>query len=176
MTDFFPDAVARLIATEGGFVDNPRDPGGATKYGITLATLARWRGAPAAVCDVKALTVPEAEKIYRAWYWLPLACDMLQKPQTPTILLDAAALFGLGGSARAAQRAANACGAGLLPDGHVGPKTVAALNALAPAQFAKSFQTVLKTRIGEIVAERPASQVFRHGWESRVERYTALNF
>lgn len=175
MIDFFPAAVARLIATEGGFVNNPKDPGGATKYGITLATLARWRRGPTSVEDVKTLTVDEAREIYHAWYWLPLSCGMLQKPLPPTILLDAAALFGLGGSARAAQRAANACGASLLPDGHIGPKTIDAVNALEPALFTKAFQSILKARIGEIVAERPASQVFRLGWESRVERYTAFD-
>jgi lysozyme family protein len=53
----FPGAVALVLAHEGGFVDHPRDPGGATRFGITRNTLA------AARADVRALAREEAEAI-----------------------------------------------------------------------------------------------------------------
>jgi lysozyme family protein len=40
--------LALILRVEGGYVDNPHDPGGATKYGITLGTLSSCRGKPAA--------------------------------------------------------------------------------------------------------------------------------
>jgi lysozyme family protein len=73
----FPAALAHVLASEGGYVDHPADPGGATKFGITLKTLSAWRGAPVSKADVKALTKTEAGAIYRARYWDKIAADDL---------------------------------------------------------------------------------------------------
>ena len=59
----FEPALAHVLAQEGGFVDHPLDPGGATKMGITRATLARFRGRPVSVAEVMALTRAEAAAI-----------------------------------------------------------------------------------------------------------------
>lgn len=58
-----------LLQHEGGYVDHPDDPGGATNHGITIGTLSAWRGKRASKEDVKNLTVDEAIAIYRAQYW-----------------------------------------------------------------------------------------------------------
>ena len=62
---------------EGGYVDHPKDPGGATNLGITLATLRDWRKKPVTKADVRALTKVEAEAIYGMKYWAPMRCEDL---------------------------------------------------------------------------------------------------
>lgn len=62
---------------EGGFVMNPRDPGGATKFGITRATLSRFLGRAASVTEVRNLTETVARSIYLKFYWKPAGCDSL---------------------------------------------------------------------------------------------------
>lgn len=69
---------------EGGFVNHPKDPGGPTNMGITLATLSHERGRRATIDDVRRLTRAEAAEIYRKKYWnlvegdaLPAGVDLL---------------------------------------------------------------------------------------------------
>ena len=64
----FDPALARVLAFEGGFVNHPLDPGGATNLGVTRATLARARGRPVTIAHVRALTRTEAASIYRRFY------------------------------------------------------------------------------------------------------------
>lgn len=70
---YFPE----LIKREGGYVDHPRDPGGATNWGITLATLQAARSKPVSKQDVRNLTQVEARSIYRANYWDAIKADDL---------------------------------------------------------------------------------------------------
>lgn len=63
--EYFP----HLLKHEGGYVDHPRDPGGATNMGITILTLSNWRGKPVTKKDVMNLTKNEANAIYRSKYW-----------------------------------------------------------------------------------------------------------
>jgi lysozyme family protein len=62
---------------EGGYVDNPDDPGGATNLGITIGTLTSWRGKTVTKQDVKNLDKAEATRIYHKRYWLEARCDRL---------------------------------------------------------------------------------------------------
>jgi len=73
----FARCLAFVLQWEGGFVNDPRDPGGATNMGVTRATLSRWRGRPVSVAEVQRLTRDEATKIYRARYWAPISGDAL---------------------------------------------------------------------------------------------------
>jgi uncharacterized protein YgiM (DUF1202 family) len=82
--DDFDRAMQFVERWEGGYVNHPSDPGGATNRGITIGTLTRWRvakGLPAAtVADVKALTREEANAIYKAWYWEASGADRMDWP------------------------------------------------------------------------------------------------
>ena len=73
----FPQAIAYVLASEGGFVNNPADPGGATNLGITIATLRAYRGRAVSVDDVRKLGKDEAGAIYRAHYWDAVKADQL---------------------------------------------------------------------------------------------------
>lgn len=73
----FPRALSHVLAQEGGFVNHPRDPGGATHRGVTQQALAQWRGRPVSVAEVRALTRAEAAALYRARYWDAIKADGL---------------------------------------------------------------------------------------------------
>lgn len=87
-----------LFKHEGGYVDHPRDPGGATNLGITIATLRLWRKNGATKHDVKNLTKAEAAQIYREMYWNktgPSGADSI--PAGPdAMLFDVAVNSGVG--------------------------------------------------------------------------------
>lgn len=176
MTDYFPAAVAYLLGDEKGFVDDPADAGGPTKYGITQATLSRWRRAHVSREMVEALEPAEAMQIYREWFWKPLSCEKLTGLTTATIILNAGVLFGVGIAAAAAQKAARKAGHSTLAvDGHLGPTTVAALNSTDPRQFAVSFACVLRERAEAICRKTPRDKRFLAGWLSRVDSYAKIN-
>lgn len=104
MQSNFPAALVHVLKYEGGFVNHPLDPGGATNLGITKATLERHRGTRVTVADVKALTLEEAALIYRRFYWEPAACDRLQ-PGLDVAVFDAAVNQGVGRASRLLNRA-----------------------------------------------------------------------
>ena len=75
---------AEIVRREGGFVNDPDDPGGATKYGVTNHTLRALRGR-ATVDDVKALTEAEAVEIFKGQYFERpkiTNCPRLCKPRS----------------------------------------------------------------------------------------------
>jgi lysozyme family protein len=73
----FEACLREVLKHEGGFVNHPKDPGGATNLGITKATLEAYRGRKVTVAEVRALTVAEAAKIYHQNYWQTIKGDTL---------------------------------------------------------------------------------------------------
>lgn len=74
MSDRFAICLPITLAHEGGYVDHPRDPGGATNLGVTIKTLSGWLGRPATKAEVRALTVDKVAPIYRRNYWEAAGC------------------------------------------------------------------------------------------------------
>jgi lysozyme family protein len=73
----FADALRRLLAHEGGYSNHPADPGGPTKYGITIGDYRRYINPNGTAADVKAMSIDAARKIYREHYWDVMRCDEL---------------------------------------------------------------------------------------------------
>ena len=108
MSDRFPICLPITLAHEGGYVDHPKDPGGATNLGVTLKTLSGWLGRPATKAEVKALKRHDVEPIYRRNYWDPAGCARYQ-PGADLCVFDAAVNSGVSrGKAWAAQVKAGA--------------------------------------------------------------------
>jgi len=122
MTSSFDRCLAFTLAREGGFVQNPADPGGATNMGITLTTLRAWREdhgdeAPD-VNDLLHLSRDEASAIYGAWFWNVVRGDRLL-PGVNLAVFD----FGVTASPRrSAILLQQAVGA--TADGSIGPETL----------------------------------------------------
>jgi uncharacterized protein (TIGR02594 family) len=122
----FERALAHLLKVEGGWVDDPHDPGGPTCFGITLATYAADKGVALTRTTVGALKAelrniaPAAvRRIYRERYWRAAACAQLP-PALAFFHFDAAVSHGVAGAARLLQEAVGAD-----VDGEIGPQTLA---------------------------------------------------
>jgi lysozyme family protein len=73
----YDEALARLLADEGGYSNHPSDPGGPTNFGITIADYRKYVKPDATAADVRAMKVAEAKRIYRDKYWDAMRCDAL---------------------------------------------------------------------------------------------------
>lgn len=160
-------ALSEVFKHEGGYVDHPKDPGGATNMGITFAVLKAWRGREITKQDVKNLTRAEAADIYRKNYW-----DKVRGDELPAGLDLAVFDFAVNsGPKRAAEFLQRLLG--VTADGIIGPDTLAAVRAIKDVALMinmymdrrESFLKGLKT-----------FPTFGKGWMSRTKavRQSAL--
>ena len=154
----FERALSLVLHHEGGYVDHPRDPGGATNLGITLATLARARGRPVTKADVKGLTRAEAAGIYRRSYWDAVQGDALA-PGIDLLLFDLAVNSGPVRATKILQRVLRTA-----EDGVVGPATLAALACAYPEAV---IEAVTRERL-RFLQRLPTWTTFGRGWRRRV--------
>ena len=159
----FEKALEHVLEVEGGYVDHPKDPGGATNMGITRKTLSEWRGATVSKEDVRGLTREEAAKIYRARYWDAVRGDELP-PAVAFLMMDVAVNSGPTRAVKTVQKALSALGQGLRIDGKIGPKTLAAINAAPIDRLIDEFVV----RRGIFYATRELFGVFGLGWARRL--------
>lgn len=122
------DLISRIIVLEGGatYTNRPTDRGGPTKYGITLAELAKHRGRAVTSlqpADVAALEEPEARDIIWQHYLVEPGIVLITDPTLRFALVDFTVLFGPDDSIPTLQRLV-----GTRPDGRLGPLTAAAAN------------------------------------------------
>lgn len=94
----YDSIIDEIIRKEGGYVDNPNDKGGPTKYGITLDTLSNWRGKTCTIRDIQDLTVVEAKEIYLSKYIYKPCFDKLPD-QIRAQVIDIGVNSGVGTSA-----------------------------------------------------------------------------
>jgi lysozyme family protein len=156
----FDRALALVLDLEGGFVDHPKDPGGATNLGITRATLAKARRGPVTVADVRALTCAEARTIYRSLYW-----DAVRADDLPAGLDLAVFDYAVNSGPARAVRALQAV-LGIAQDGKIGPRTIPAAAAASPTEAIRAL-TRERLRFLRALSTWP---VFGRGWTSRTTR------
>lgn len=164
MQSNFDRSLSAVLKHEGGYVDHPADPGGATNMGITFATLRAWRGASITKADVQNLTRAEAAKIYKAKYWdkikgddLPFGVDFA--------LFDYAVNSGPGRAVMTLQDIV-----GVAPDGGVGPIT---LSAIAEWDSVKLVEKLCAQRLA-FLKKLSTWPVFGKGWSRRVSEVLHL--
>lgn len=140
MTSVFQFAFQRLIGNEGGYVNNPKDPGGETMWGVT-ARVARAHGYTG---DMQAMPLDTAQAIAKAEYWDKFHCDDFD-PRIAFEIFDTA--YNGGYPIKWLQLAV-----GATPDGKLGPATIAATQAADPMTviarfnaYRLSYYTSLKT-------------------------------
>lgn len=146
----FDDFIGRVLTHEGGYVNDPRDPGGETKFGIAK------RSYPSV--DIKGLTREAAIDIYRRDFWNRVQGDKLPR-QFAFQALDAAVNHGIGNAVRWMQRAAS-----VADDGIVGPMTLAAVGRAEPADLVLQFNA---QRL-RFYASLSTFDAFGRGWIRRV--------
>lgn len=148
----FPAAFAALLGNEGGYADNPADPGGETMHGIT-ARVARVYGYTGAMRD---LPLETARAIAKADYWDIHRCD--EMPAVIAFQVFDAAYNG-GPANRWLQQAA-----GVTADGLIGPATLAAVNAADPYRLIARFDAERLLYLASL----PAWPSFGRGWARRI--------
>ena len=157
----FAACLEQVLAHEGGYVDHPADPGGATNMGITRKTLARWRNVSPWTdlpkSAVAALGRDEAARIYRTHYWNPCPAEM--PAGLDLALFDFAVNSGPDRAIRTLQ-----AGLGVAADGVVGPLTLA---AAAKTDRAAAINDLCDRRLG-FLGRLSSFAVFGRGWTRRV--------
>ena len=166
-----------VLRREGGYVYDPADAGGETRYGITAA-VARAHGYAG---PMRSLPVTTARQIYREAYWERPRLDTVAKltPNVAAILFDTAVNMGVKVAVSFLQRSLNALNRGardypdVRPDGVVGSSTIAALTgftarrgAAGDAVLAKAVEALRGERYVALAEASPANETFLYGWLS----------
>ena len=150
----FDEAFEILIGHEGGYSNNPHDPGGETMWGVTLR-VARAHGYYGPMRDMPR---DVAKDIYRRSYWSPIRADDL--PEAVRFdAFDTAVNSGVEQSAKFLQRAV-----GVTDDGIIGPQTLAAVRAADPQLIDKRFNG---HRL-RFMADLKVWPTFARGWARRI--------
>jgi len=159
-------AFKELIGYEGGYVNDPRDAGGETKYGISK------RANPD--IDIKHITLDFAKDYYYKKFWLPLKLNEVKNAIISTEIMDTAVNMGRGAAARITQQALNFLGEDLTEDGIVGPATLGAINKWGHKDE-RAFFVCLNgfqfMRYAHIIQKMPDKIVFSRGWTKRIQQY-----
>lgn len=146
----FEDFIGRVLTSEGGYVNDPRDPGSETKFGISKRSYPH--------IDIKGLTRDQAVSIYRSDFWERVQGEKLPRAFAFQVL-DAAVNHGIGNAVRWMQRAA-----GVADDGIIGPLTLAAVGRADASDLVLRFN-------GErlrFYAKLSTFDAFGRGWINRV--------
>ena len=154
MSDF-NTAVQITLRNEGGYVDNPLDPGGATNMGIEQRDLPN--------IPIQTLTVAQATQYYFQNYWKTFYSQIIFQP-IANKLFDMGVLFGVITSIIILQRAV-----GVTADGNFGPDTLQAVNASAPGMLLVSYKFQLHQHEIDVGDAHPTDVVFEKGWGTRID-------
>ena len=162
----FDQALGHVLEMEGGFTDDPYDPGGPTNRGITLKVFADWKGVPldektGPALQAELRRIPEAavRDIYFARYWAPAHCAELAAALA-FFHFDAAVNHGVTGAMRLLQRAV-----GTDADGEIGPNTRAAIAGLSVDAILARYAETRRARYREL----HHFWRFGRGWLARVD-------
>jgi lysozyme family protein len=155
----FERLIGKVLEREGGYVNDPADPGGETKYGITK------RSYP--TLNIKNLTLEQAKEIYYHDWWLRLRCGDIQDDQVAQKLLDTCVNVGKTAGVKILQRALCDLGQKVVVDGIIGPQTIDAANREDPSWLLFAMRTRQAEYYQELIRHNPKLARFWRGWEKR---------
>jgi uncharacterized protein (TIGR02594 family) len=166
----FEAALAHVLEMEGGWSNDPYDPGGPTNRGITLAVYAAAKGKEltdsnrdALVAELRRLDLATTKRIYAERYWKPSSAAALP-PSVAIMHFDAAVNHGVGNAARMLQEAVR-----VMIDGEIGPQTLNAVTAMPQAELISRYADIRRARYRSL----PHFWRFGQGWLNRVDRTLA---
>jgi lysozyme family protein len=159
------DVITEVLRREGGYVNHASDRGGPTNYGITLKTLAAWRGQPVTAEDVLALTEAEARDIYRREYIERPGLDQIADPLLRGLLVDYAVHSGPRRAIEELQRVA-----GVTVDGKIGPQTLSAVAVKGAESLRRGVLRARGRYLARLLSD-PSQRVFAGGWLNRLMEF-----
>ena len=183
------EIATEIVAREGGYVNDPDDPGGATNHGVTIHTMRRLgidvnRDSRIDVKDVKALTKAQAVEIYLKHYYEGPGIAALPEVLQPSVF-DMYVNAG-GNAVKILQRLCTDMGFPSEPDGEIGPQTIRAAqmaNEAAPSHLADAYGIARRNYYYALADKRPASRKFarsrdggKGGWIKRAEEFMSPKY
>ena len=158
MNENWDKSFEMVLAHEGGFVNNPKDPGGMTNLGVTKAAWEGYVGKPVDEDFMRKLTPEMVKPFYKAMYW-----DKIKGDQLPNgvdyAAYDLAVNSGVGRAAKFLQTIA-----GVMADGVLGPKSMGAIRECNPEH---TVDALCDMRL-DFLKRLPTFETFGKGWTIRV--------
>jgi lysozyme family protein len=163
MNENWEKSFQMVLKSEGGFVNNPKDPGGMTNLGVTKKVWEEFVGREVDEAEMRALTPELVKPLYKKNYW-----DKIKADQLPIgvdyAAYDLAVNSGTGKAAKYLQRIA-----GVPDDGVIGPKSMEAIQSCDPEQ---TVDAICDMRL-EFLKKLPNWETFGKGWGIRVKEVKA---
>ena len=159
----FEQCLALVLKEEGGYVDNPHDPGGMTNLGVTKKTYEAWVNRTVDEAEMRGLTPDDVAPLYQRNYWDKVAANSLPVG-VDYCLFDAAVNLGPSQAVKFIQRALN-----VVVDGILGQQTIAAANQRDAAELVEQF---CEERL-QFMQSLSTWPTFGRGWQRRVEEVQA---
>jgi len=178
-----------IVRREGGYVNDPDDPGGPTNFGVTLHTMRRLGldltgDGQINTADVKALSKAQAVEIFIDHYFRAPRIDALPQPLQATVF-DMHVNAGAN-AIKLLQRLLNDMGQDVAVDGKIGPHTIRATYAAyteAPDYMADAYGIARRSYYYDLADRRPASRKYarrrdggKGGWIRRAEEFMSPSF
>ena len=147
-------AIKLTLIHEGGYVNDPRDAGGETNFGISKREFPNE--------DIKNMTEDRAIEIYKEGYWKDLYSQITSQ-LVANKLFDFGVLFGVGTAVGLLQLSL-----GFPVDHSFGPDTLHHVNQADEASLLKTYKANLVTHTFNIATANPRDRVFLVGWANRI--------
>lgn len=156
----FQSAILVVLRHEGGYVNDPKDAGGETKYGISK------RAYPD--LNIASLTVDQATQIYYRDWWVHFGYNQITNGSLATKVFDTAVNLGANRANKLLQRCLNVNGfPTMVDDGNLGPVSIKAINSCNGETILSAFRQAQANYYNAVVAAHPEDQKFLKGWLAR---------
>ena len=156
----YQECLDKVLKSEGGFVNNPKDPGGMTNLGVTKAVWEEFVGHPVSEADMRALTPEKVAPMYEQKYWRPCYGEVLPRG-LDFVVFSMAVNAGTGRSVKLLQQSI-----GCVPDGVIGPTTRSLISASDTPTLISKFSECRR----EYYRSLKTFPIFGAGWLKRVDR------
>ena len=172
----FEKAVKLILKHEGGYVNDPVDPGGATNYGISLRFLKGTGDLDLGDIDgdgdidkrdIKKMKVEEATKIYKRYWWDKYNYEKINSAEVGTKIFDMSVNMGGKQAHKLAQRACNDLGSHLADDGVLGPLSFHEINSYETEEMVEALRKRHRGFYEYLIKKKPQFEKYRRGWMRR---------
>jgi lysozyme family protein len=160
----FDRAFAATIGLEAGYINDPDDPGGETKFGISKRQYPDL--------DIPSLTLEQAKEIYLRDYWQPLMLGHINERYIACEVFDTAVNMGINAGVYIVQEALNFLGASLSLGGPMRAEYIAMVNTWGhkdPEAFFKVLNGFQFMHYLKIITRDPIKRKYARGWMRRIQ-------
>jgi lysozyme family protein len=163
MKENFDACFAKVIQSEGGYVNDPSDRGGETNLGVTIDAWGAYLKRAIQPGEMKALKQETVKPFYKSMYWDLVKCDDLPVGVDYAVF-DFAVNAGVSRAAKFLQRAV-----GAVDDGVIGSGTLGRVAKTEPAKLLDNFSDQKQRFYNGLATNNPSQQKFLKGWLARVD-------